>query len=242
MLFGMKIEQKDSLIQLLQPMLQEIKQKIINLTDLPPKQWLYLHETKEINTRSSCFDPSKKFLLTGGGYYEQMRLFNIETYQEINLSHICSYHIYSANFDSSGKFLTLSLNEGTDIFELPTLQKINSFSHRPGFVCLNFSEEYLVAYPGKMKTHIFSQYTNYTLEQLLLKKALLTWLLIEKPNKKIITLPNLLRDVALKCDIPYDLSEIWSTFPQNMQAALRRTMHDRIQKHGKDSNENCTIQ
>jgi hypothetical protein len=152
----------------------------------------------------------------------------------------------SASFHSSGKFLTLSLGNDATIFDLQTLKEIDSFSHPSGHICFDASEAYVISSdnrPNMRKTHIFSQYNDYTLEQLLLKKTLLTWLLIEKPNKKIRTHQYLLEDVTLKCSIPYDLLEIWETFPHNMQMALWRTMEYRIQKYGKDYDDNkCVIQ
>ncbi len=249
MLFGMEVEQKHSLIQLLQPIDKHITENIMNLTTLRPKQWWYLYTTKQINSPIICFDPSETFLITMNNYKEKIRMFNIKTRQEINLyPHATSYYVASfssASFDSSGKFLAKTVDKNTDIFDLQTLQKINCFSHEIPCICFESSEKYFATTPESsnlQEIHILAQYNNYTLEQLLLKKALLTWLLIEKPNKKIITVEALLEDVALKCAISYDLLEILSTFPKSMQDALMETMGSRIQKYGKENNENCTIQ
>lgn len=248
MLFGMKAKPKHSLIQLLQPIAQEIKQNIITLTNLTLKQWWYLNEKNKINTQTACFDPSKQFLITMS-FYDGTRMFNIKgQHQELDfISLFDNRYASSICFDSSKKFLAISSHIHTDIFDVRTFQKINSFAHESGYVCIDSSEKYFAIKTRSREESfkeilIFSQYNDYTLEQLLLKKALLTWLLIEKPNKKIITLKNLMEDVALKCTIPYNLLEIWFTFPQNMQKALWRTMDYKIQKYGKDSNENCIIQ
>jgi WD40 repeat protein len=91
------------------------------------------------------------------------------------------------------------------------------------------------------KSCIFKRHTDYTLNQLQLKYALTTWLLLEKPRKYILKLkkkeqmPWLFADVAKKCGLNYEKEcvDAWTTFPINMQDALWRTMMHRIEVHGK---------
>lgn len=94
---------------------------------------------------------------------------------------------------------------------------------------------------------VFKHYTDYTLEQVQLKCALTTWLLLEKPSKEVLKLEKkdeqiniLLADVAKKCGLDYDKEcvNVWSTFPINMQRAIRRTMMYRIKTHGKNITDN----
>jgi hypothetical protein len=248
------IEQKSNLIQLLEPLEPKIKQEIMNLTNLNPKYWWYLEKPAEkLNFQSFCFDPSDNFLITYG-WRPKMRLFNIKTQQEIDISYTKhSGELNSACFDSSGKFLAITLhnyspsqhsyNNKTNIIDLQTYESIAWLSCGEKEIYFDSSERYSMVPRMSFKPYVITQYKDYTLEQLLLKKAFLTWLLIEKPNKKIITIEQLLEDVVLKCTIPYGLLEIWSTFPQNMQEALWRTMEHRIQTYGKDINkDNCIVQ
>jgi WD40 repeat protein len=97
------------------------------------------------------------------------------------------------------------------------------------------------------KSCILKKYTDYTLEQLQLKCAFTTWLLLEKPNKDILKLKNkndralwLLVDVAKKCSLDYNKEcvEVWKTFPIGMQKAIRRTMMHRIRIYGKNITDN----
>jgi len=81
---------------------------------------------------------------------------------------------------------------------------------------------------------IFVMHDAWTLEQLLLKKVLHTWLLIEKPHKKINSLNFLLADVAWKCNLKSEeLLLTWQSFPVIMRSALWRTIYYKIQQHGK---------
>lgn len=141
-------------------------------------------------------------------------------------------------------FAKPSINHKVHVFDI-TNKKIVSFQHS-ALVCstsLNQSGSLLVTKTYNGTACMFARYDNYTLEQLLFKKALLTWLLVEKPNKKIDTLDSLIKDVALKCAIPYEeLSNIYSTFPKTMQNSIWRTMHYKIQKYGKDCGSVCIMQ
>ena len=251
----MEVEQKHSLIQSLKPILPEIKQKIMNLTNLPPKKWWYLDKTaNDPSHETFCFDPSDNFLITTEVYHGTIHLFNTKTRKKINLNccHPAYLHSFSACFDSFGTFLAITrhgtdnkgyFNSKTYIINLQTYKINKHLSPDKKNIYFPNSEQYSVTSPDNhYDSYILAQYNDYTLEQLLFKKALLTWLLIEKPNKKITTLETLLEDVALKCAIPYDLLEIWFTFPENMRVALMETMGYRIQRYGKDSNENCIIQ
>jgi len=96
-------------------------------------------------------------------------------------------------------------------------------------------------------------YEEDTLEQRILKIALNKWILIEKPDKELITRDMILSDVALKCFEPSSyitkdiLTNIWLTFPRNMRRALWRTLRYKIQKYGKnkkkeEDNSWCNIQ
>jgi WD40 repeat protein len=152
---------------------------------------------------------------------------------------ICSIH-----FDSGNLLATSSYNSA-HIFDLRQQRKIISFNHddKVNTVCFNPSGNVLVTGSKDGKARIFARYDDCTLEQLQFKHALLAWLLIEKPNTSIDTIKKLLLDVAQKHAYAYDkLHKIWKTFPQNMQNAIWRTMHHRIQKYGKDTDHDCIIQ
>jgi WD40 repeat protein len=147
------------------------------------------------------------------------------------------YHcVDSSCFDFSGKLFATGSNNITNIFDIQSHKKIASFTGNDHIKSIYFSPSgELIITTLCNNSFLFIHYENFTLEQLLLKNALLTWLLIEKPDKKIDTLERLLADVvASKCAISYEeLKKTWFTFPENMQDAILRTMQYKIQKYGK---------
>ena len=242
-LIGMEIEPKHNLIQLLQQFAHnDVKQEIIN--HIKPKQWWYLDKVFKHNGRVYPTYSNSSEKLCAIARDGTARIFDRQTKKEI-ASFAHGVWIYSACLDPSEKLLTTaSWDRKARIFDRETQKEIASFLHsdRVNSACLDPSGKLLATASNDGKVHIFAQYDDYTLEQLLFKKALLTWLLVEKPNKKIDTLDNLIKDVALKCTIPYEeLIKIWSTFPEKMQNAIWRTMHYKIQKYGKDYNYVCII-
>jgi hypothetical protein len=104
---------------------------------------------------------------------------------------------------------------------------------------------------------VFTRYDDYTLEQLQLKNAMNTWLLIKKPyiiieeqyidptfkdhtfedfvDTGALARP-LLKEIADKQIISSrnldELVQTWNTFPDNMQNAILRTMIRKIKRHG----------
>ena len=82
---------------------------------------------------------------------------------------------------------------------------------------------------------IWARYESYTLPQILLKNLFDVWLVLKKPNKKINSSEKLLNKIVklLRRDRD-ELEKIWVSFSKNMQDAIWASMHDKIQKHGKD--------
>ena len=79
-----------------------------------------------------------------------------------------------------------------------------------------------------------AMYEGWTLEQLLFKRILHTWLLVEKPDKNIFFYKLLLGDVAEKFKLnKKQLTRIWKTLPDYMQSALWESLSKKIQRHGK---------
>jgi len=81
---------------------------------------------------------------------------------------------------------------------------------------------------------LLKNYTDYKLDQKILKSLFLGWLLIEKPHKGINVIPLLLSDIALKfgMDAQY-IFDTWNSFIKPMRDAIWRTMRYRIEIHGK---------
>lgn len=185
---------------------------------------------------SVCFYPSKEYLEIAS-LCGKVHRFDIQKHTKV-LSYQLDDSNYLDYFRQPGKLIaTVSLFDKVHIFDKQTHQEIDSFSpgSPPYSACCDVEGKLLAIASHDNKVRIFARYDDYTLEQLLLKKALLTWLLIEKPNKKIDTLGHLIEDVALKCTIPYkELITMWSTFPKNMQDAIWKTMSYKIQKYGKE--------
>lgn len=183
----------------------------------------------------SSICPSGHLLATGSGS-NKVKLCNIKTKEEINTFKLDN-SATALSFDASNEYLAIASRDNqVHIFELETNKKIASLKHDQLVLSLSFSSSSNLLATGCLdeKARIFARYDNYTLEQLLLKKSFITWLLIEKPNKTIDTITKLLTDVAEKHTYSYDeLLEIWKTFPEDMQNALWGTMHHKIQTYGK---------
>jgi WD40 repeat protein len=182
----------------------------------------------------TSLSPSKTILATGAGG-NTARLYDIEHKKYLsNLRHNSPVTAFS--FDEAENIIaTCSTNE-IRFYDIKTQTKINSFTQEDDPISLCFSPTGTFFATGSKKgvARIFTHYTNYTLEQLVLKKALLTWLTLCKPNKTIDSIENLFFDDAFKCVIPYEHAlTIWKTFPENMQTAMLATMLHRIKKYGK---------
>ena len=215
---------------------------------------------------SVCFDPSGKQLATGS--YKKAQIFDIAQKQcTASFEHDDS--VLSVCFDPSGKQLATGSYKKAQIFDIAQKQCTASFEHDDSVlsVCFNPSGKQLATRSNDKKARIFRQHTSYTLEQLIFKHALLTWLLLEKPDKNIAQLEQ--TDLINKlCDqiitykiinvfipdiIPQepsneDLLNVWYSFPEEMQSAIIQTLQHKIQKYGKEhehtnyySSFNCII-
>jgi len=91
------------------------------------------------------------------------------------------------------------------------------------------------------KNKLYADYSLWTLEQLLLKKILNTWILVEKPDKNISSYKLLLRDVAKKFKLTEkELKLIWKSLPDYIQSALWESLYRKIQQYGKITDK-CII-
>ena len=209
-------------------------------------QWWYLNTVNEYYggpVSSVRFNPSGTVLTSISGYKET-HIFNLQLHQQI-----ASFHhgapVCSVCFNPT-VLATGSRDNKARIFDIQSQQQITSFDHDDwvSSVCFNSSGTLLATGSDDHKARIFARHNDYTVDQLQLKHALLTWLLTEKPNKAINSIEQLLSDIAKKHIIirPSHLNDeqelvvigkVWNTFPKNMQAALWRTMLYRIQQYGK---------
>lgn len=180
---------------------------------------------------SACFDQSSRFLATVS-HDHKTDIFDTQTQKNINF-----IWGHSINFDHTGKLLATISDKTARIFEIETdTEETYFFQHSDSVnsACFHPSEK-LFATAWNNTVGIFARYDDYTADQLLLKKALITWLLIEKPDKKIDILEKLIADVSLKCTISEEeLCKTWKTFPKNMCIAIWMTMLYRIQTYGKE--------
>jgi WD40 repeat protein len=174
----------------------------------------------------------------------QAKIFNMNTKREItSIEHTQSVH--TVLFDSSGKYLiTRAIDNIIRIFDIRTHQKVASFSPKNTILsmCVGLSKNLIaIGTNGDNEARIFAPHTTWTLEQILLKRILNTWLLVEKPNKNITSSKKLLKDIAAKFQLQKEeLHTVWNSFPLTMQAALWRSMHDKIERYGKKI-ENCIV-
>jgi len=208
-----------------------------------------LHDNKNIilnnfnNANFSCFDHSGQHLAIASPLF-QAKIFNMNTKKETtSIEHHQSVH--TVLFDSSGKYLiTRAIDNIIRIFDIRTHQKVASFSPKNTILsmCIGLSKNLIaIGTNGDNEALIFAPHTAWTLEQILLKKIFNTWLLIEKPNKNITSSKKLLKDIALKFQLQIEeLHNVWNSFPLKMQAALWRSIHDKIEQYGKKI-ENCIV-
>jgi hypothetical protein len=109
--------------------------------------------------------------------------------------------------------------------------------------CLQMEQPTLSKTPNKRKSiffkevEIYAEYYDYTIPQLMMKNMLLSWLLIEKPNKKIINLQLLFENVAQKHEmhIAYFIY-VWKTLPIFIRFDLwKNVIRYKIERYGKIS-------
>jgi len=195
------------------------------------------------NANSMCFDPRGKLLAIGSPLY-RASIFNIETKREVtSIDHSNSVHIVF--FDFSGNYLiTRSTDNIIRIFNIYTHKKVASINHDKTVLAMCVGSRTNIIATGTNRDNmarIFTMHAAWTLEQILLKKIFTLWLITEKPNKNITSSKKLLKDIAAKFQLQKEeLHKVWSTFPESMQAALWRSMYDKIERYGKKV-ENCII-
>jgi WD40 repeat protein len=237
-LCGMDVKQR-SIIEELGILPKEIKDDIASelvVCMLGYKEWWYLdkifdHNFDPINAIN--YHPSGKHLVLSERY-GKVRMINMVT-QKCRSFDQGNWIFFKCN-PPSGKRLTID-GGIMRIFHTSTQTECASFNHSGSLsaVCCHPSGMQLATASCDNKVRIFTQYTNYTAEQLVLKKLLLTWLLIEKPDKKINSSSALLADVAVKFGIQEtELIATWKSFPESLSSALWRTMQYKIQKYGKN--------
>ena len=174
--------------------------------------------------------------LATGSRDKKVRIFDVETRKLV----ACFDHgdcVNSVNWNNDSTCLaTGSDDKKARIFDIKTQQLVACFDHDDWVNAVSWNNNGTCLATGSdNKARIFEWHKNATIAQLVLKYALLTWLLIEKPNKKITTRDQLLLDVAYKCGLTEKYAtDIWKTFPKPMQKALWRTMEYRIKKYGKE--------
>jgi WD40 repeat protein len=201
-----------------------------------------VQEKKEVDSfsyhdylRSACFNNTGALLATAS-HDKTARMFDVQEKKEI-ASFPHDGCVNSACFNNTGTLLVTASNDKTArMFDVQEKKEVAFFEHDGSVnsVCFNNTGTLFATASSDGKARIFARYDIYTLDQLILKKAFNSWLLVEKPDKRLDNLEKLLADVACKHECSYDaLFAAWKTFPEYMQAALRRTMQHRIQTHGK---------
>lgn len=195
-----------------------------------PNSYLTKAHKKCINSVS--IDSTKQYLAIAKSRTAQ--IFDLK--EELKIFSITfPKQVHSVYFSPCGNFLGIGSGNTAYIYNLVTNNTATSFTHtnEVDATCFDFSGKFF-ATGSTDCANIFARHDTWTLSQSLLKKVLLTWLLIEKPNKKINSINLLLADVAEKCELLEDeLDTIWKTFPEPMQSALWRTMWEKIGCYGK---------
>lgn len=141
---------------------------------------------------------------------------------------------------TTSKFNTLFW---VSIFDVKNQQKIASFVYNNvdlRSVELTSNGSCVAAVSEDNKIRIFTECSKPTLAQILLKRAFRTWLLVEKPDKKIVNQSTeaaqafLLADIACKCFFSEEKTiSAWNSFPKSMQEAIWKNMERNIFFYGK---------
>src|SRR5260221_7135202 len=122
--------------------------------------------------RSGYFDSSEqRFITTSSG---KVVIFDSNTHQQIDLFEHYREWIYDICLDSSKQFLaTGAENCNARIFNMETRQIMHSFrhDHRVISVCFNQSGKLFTTVSGNRFMHMFAQYDDYSLWQLILKQT-----------------------------------------------------------------------
>ncbi len=205
----------------------------------------------------ACFDhnawvysiawSSDNACLAVGCHDENIRIFNVETKQLLTCFNYNKGHSpVLVNLSNNWVYLAIheSMDKGVQVFDAKRKQRLAGFKHPTYVYNISWSnDDRCLATASYDKIRIFERYENPTLAQLSLKYALLNWLLIEKPDKRMIeesytydeAIEKILLDVTKKCGLNYykECVKPWQTFPLKMQEAIARTMQHRIKEYGK---------
>jgi hypothetical protein len=146
-------------------------------------------------------------------------------------------HINSVECNSQGNEIITTSNDCTmRLWHDVTGQELLRLTYDIPVVsaCFNLLGTEIVLATDDGKIRVLAQYATNNLQQMLLKKLLHLWSQVKKPSKQIDSPEKMLDSVAeLLCCKQDELCTIWASFPENMKTAMWRTMHHKIQKHGK---------
>ena len=223
----------------------EGRSKSIHIRDKSTDNFLVITRKNSVNSVS--LDPSNKYLAVAENKY--VAIYDVKK-EKMPCHTLFSFDgtVHSVYFSPCGNFLAVATADKAYIYDINTNKLCASFTHigKVYATCFDFSGK-LLATGSTNCASIFALHDTWTLEQYLLKKVLLTWLLIEKPNKNINSMPLLLANVAKKCELlENELDMVWKTLPETMQSALWRTMREKIKRYGKEvknkkTDDNCII-
>lgn len=192
-----------------------------------------------------CFDTTGKYLAIGSGF--QVRIFDVETQDELMFFN-CKQVISSISFDPTGKYLAIGSGSKARIFDRETQKGFIVFNDRYSVrsICFDSTGERLAIGSNDGIARILSWFKDQTLHQIMLKKIMMLWFQVKKPNKAVTNIDQLFADIrqlfVIKDEksaaVLFQLNEeelqsAWKTFPQNMQQAIWKTIAERIDKYGK---------
>lgn len=182
-----------------------------------------------------CFEPTQDHIAIGSPI-GKISLFHIKSGEKIMFPS-CKAAISTIRFNTQETRLVIGSFDGKmHVFDIENKRKIASFAHDEAVnsVFFNNAGNLLASACSDKKARIFRRYEHWTLEQLVFKKILHSWLLIEKPDKKIDSLILLSADIEHKFGLKKEeLTTIWMALPEALQSALWRTLQHKIQQHGK---------
>lgn len=205
------------------------------------------------NTKANCvcFNASGDLLAVAESSSRKAFVFNIKSEETIFIIELAKngYNCFAHSicFDPSEETIALGCGDGkARMVNIKSTTEIISCEHNGSVssICFDSSGKLFATGSKDNLARIFARYDDYTVEQIQLNNALLTWLSIEKPNKQINTLEKVLADIAKKKIIthpsqlennkePVKINEIWATFPEEMQKALWQNITYKIKKYGK---------
>ncbi len=98
----------------------------------------------------------------------------------------------------------------------------------------NKDETYILTASNDNTARLWQKYTSWTCDQRLLCKLLFIWLLVQKTQKSVNSIHDLIATTCIYVEIDSGhVNMVWKSFPEQIQAAIWQKIKLSIDKYGK---------